>query len=211
MSLSTQRLQALYTRRAPVYDYELMAVAPLREEAIQALELSPGETVLDIGTGTGLSLPGLAQRVGDGGRIIGIEPCEAMMAQARRRVAAAPWHTAVDLLDSAVEEAPLDAALAARGADAALFFFTHDALQQPLGLDRVLKALKPGARVVAAGLVWAAPWWPLSNLFVWSAALHSIEHLDRLDQPWHDLSPRLASAEVERRWLESVYLLKGRV
>lgn len=211
MSLTTQRLQALYTRRAAVYDYELMPVAPLREEAIHALALSPGETVLDIGTGTGLSLPGLAQAVGDSGRIIGVEPCEAMMAQARRRIEAGPWRTPVDLLDCAVEDAALESLLPVASADAALFFFTHDALQQPRGLDRVFRALKPGARVVAAGLVWASPWWPLSNLFVWGAATHSIASPQRLDAPWHDLPPRLASAEVERRWLESAYLLTGRV
>ncbi|WAC74667.1 methyltransferase domain-containing protein [Roseateles sp. SL47] len=209
MSLSTERLQALYTRRASVYDYELMAVAPLRQEAIRALSLQPGQTVLDVGAGTGLSLPGMVAGVGEAGRVVAIEPCAAMMAQARGRAVAAGWHTTVDFVDSTVEDAPLETLLRPASADAALFFFTHDALQQPLGLTRVLQALKPGARVVAAGLVWAAPWWPLSNLFVWGAALHSIVSPERLDVPWHDLAPRLASAEVERRWLESAYLLRG--
>ncbi|SEK68262.1 Protein-L-isoaspartate(D-aspartate) O-methyltransferase (PCMT) [Roseateles sp. YR242] len=209
MSLSIERLQALYTRRAAVYDYELMPVAPLRREAIAALELAPGQTVLDVGGGTGLSLPALTQAVGERGRVIAIEPCTAMMSQARRRAAVAAWRTPIDFVDSTVEEAPLETLVAPGSADAALFFFTHDALQQPLGLSRVLGALKPGARVVAAGLVWAAPWWPLSNLFVMGAAMHSIISPQRLDCPWHDLAPRLASAEVERRWLGSAYLLKG--
>jgi len=44
-----QALNALYGRRAAIYDYELMPVAPLRREAIAALALEPGQTVLDIG------------------------------------------------------------------------------------------------------------------------------------------------------------------
>lgn len=202
--------QALYTRRAPIYDLELMPVAPLRREAIDALDLRPGQTVLDIGCGTGLSLPGLSAGVGPGGRIVGVDACEAMLSRARQRLVSQRLLPRIDLIESTAEKAPLDELLAPASADAALFFFTHDVLQQPEALSMAMRALKPGARVVAAGLVWAPPWWPLSNLFVMGAAMHSILTPERLDCPWHDLLPRLAESDVERRWLASAYLLRGR-
>ncbi|UXH77860.1 class I SAM-dependent methyltransferase [Roseateles amylovorans] len=205
-----QALSALYARRAPIYDLELLPVAPLRREAIAALALEPGQTVLDVGCGTGLSLPDLAQGVGPQGRIVAIEPCDAMMARARRRVAELQHAPRMHWIETPAESASLDTWLPPASADAALFFFTHDVLQQPQALAQAMRALKPGARVVAAGLVWASPWWPMSNLFVLGAAMHSIVCAERLDCPWHDLTPRLSAWEVERRWLESAYVLTGR-
>lgn len=204
-------LQTLYARRAPVYDLELLPLAPLRREAIAALQLRPGQTVLDLGCGTGLSLPGLAEAVGPQGRIVAVEPCPEMLERARQRVPASGrthWPR-VDFIATPAEDAPLDQLLTAHSADAALFFFTHDLLQQPAALRHAMQALKPGAKVVAAGLVWAAPWWPLSNLMVMAAALHSIASPAHLDAPWHDLAPRLSHWTLERRCLEAVYLLRG--
>lgn len=205
-----QALNALYGRRAAVYDYELMPVAPLRREAIAALALRPGETVLDIGAGTGLSLPGLCEAVGPNGRVIAVEPCEAMMRQARQRSRADHLGAPVDFLAAAAQDAPYEAVLGERRADAALFFFTHDVLQSIAALERALAVLKPGGRVVAAGLAWAPPWLPLSNLFVLGAAVHSVTRMDGLDCPWRQLEARMKEAEVERRWLASAYLLRGR-
>jgi demethylmenaquinone methyltransferase/2-methoxy-6-polyprenyl-1,4-benzoquinol methylase len=49
------------------------------------LNLQPGETVLDLGCGTGLSLPGLSKAVGTSGQVIALDATAAMLQRARRR------------------------------------------------------------------------------------------------------------------------------
>lgn len=197
-----QHSQALYAQRAPVYDLELAALAGLRKEAVAQLALKPGDTVLDLGCGTGLSLPLLLQAVGPTGQVIGLEPCKAMLAQARVRCGEAPGLTLI--------EAAAEAASWPVKADAALLFFTHDLQQSPEALRRLQAALKPGARVVAAGLVWAPPWQWLGNAFVWGAAWHSLCCFEALHAPWQGLLTLLADYRLERRSLETMYLLSGR-
>jgi arsenite methyltransferase len=52
--------------------------------AVEALEVTGGETVADIGFGGGLGLDLLLDRVGDDGRIHGVEPSVDMVDRARR-------------------------------------------------------------------------------------------------------------------------------
>lgn len=51
--------------------------------------IQPGETVLDLGSGAGFDALLAARRVGAGGRVIGVDMTPAMIAKARRNVAAA--------------------------------------------------------------------------------------------------------------------------
>ncbi len=62
-----------------------------RRKAVQALWLRSGDTVVEIGCGTGLNFPLLEQVIGPQGRIIGIDLTDAMLAQAQRRVQAYGW------------------------------------------------------------------------------------------------------------------------
>lgn len=73
-----------YRLAAPVYDliFERMNRG-LRTRALKLLPPSPGQTVLDIGCGTGLHLALYQQR---GCTIFGIDPSAAMLRQARRRL-----------------------------------------------------------------------------------------------------------------------------
>jgi SAM-dependent methyltransferase len=199
------RSRAQYRRRADRYDLELAAFEPVRAEAIALLDLRPGDTVLDVGCGTGLSFAGLVQRVGPEGRIVGIEPSPEMLAHARERAAREGLH-GIELIEAGAADAPLHGQ-----ADAALFHFTHDVLQEPAALDHLLAHLRRGAHVVAAGLQWAPAWCLPVNLFVFGAALYSVSCLDGLAAPWKLLGERLRSVQVSSRAGGGVYIASGRV
>ena len=194
-----------YRGRAARYDLELLAFEPVRREAIAALDLRPGDTVLDVGCGTGLSFGPLLERVGPEGRVIGIDPSPEMLALARRRVQRHSW-SGVALLEAAAADAPLQGR-----ADAALFHFTHDVLRDPQALDHVLAHLKSGAPVVACGLQWAPPWNVAANAFVLGAALYSVPSMDGLAQPWTMLARRLRDLQLRTRGLGGIFIASGRV
>ena len=180
---------AQYRRRAAVYDLELAPFEPLRLAAIAELGLRAGQTVVDVGCGTGLSFGLLEAGVGPGGAIVGIEQAPEMMAQAGARVTRMGWHNVC------LHGAPVERFVRARGAelaDAALLHFTQ---------------LRPGARVVAAGLKWAGvPWaWPL-DLFVGAAALHSVTSMEGLDAPWSVLAERVTGLRVQTMLFGTLYI-----
>lgn len=195
-----------YRRRAGVYDLELALFEPIRREAVAMLRLRPGETVLDAGCGTGLSLPLLRAAVGPSGQVVGIEQSPEMLAQARRRVARHRWRN-VELVESPAESAPWPPGV--RPADAAIFHFTHDLLQRPEAVAHVLALLAPGARIVASGLCWAPRWALAVNAAVLLAALRSTTTQAGLQRPWAGLERQGAALRVERRLLGAVYLAAG--
>lgn len=198
-----QAALAQYRRRANVYDTELVPFEPIRDDAIAALHLVPGDRVLDVGCGTGLSFAKLRARIGRAGSIVGIEQCPEMLAQARERAEKSHWDN-VDLVLAPAATAKVEGL-----ADAALFHFTHDVLRDEASLANVFAHLKPGARVAAAGLQWAPPWaWP-TNGFVMLAALYSTTSLEGLGHPWSRLAARLANFRVQQALLGGIYVASG--
>jgi ubiquinone/menaquinone biosynthesis C-methylase UbiE len=93
-----ERLIETYRRKAAHYDVT-SRLAPVpgypqhaqRLRAVGALHLHPGATVLDLACGTGLNFPLLERAIGPGGRIVGVDLTDAMLALARRRVEAHDW------------------------------------------------------------------------------------------------------------------------
>jgi SAM-dependent methyltransferase len=196
---------ALYRQRACVYDMELMPFEPLRYDAVAQLALQPGDTVLDVGCGTGLSFALLQQAIGPQGRIIGIEQCPDMLERAAQRAQTNSWNN-VTLIQSPAAQADIPGV-----ADAALLHFTHDIMRHPAALTHLLDHLRPGARIVATGLKWAEPWlWPV-NMFVLSAALYSVSSLEGMAQPWTLLAELVDNLDVRPTLMGGAYMASGDV
>ncbi|NOY25127.1 MAG: methyltransferase domain-containing protein [Oligoflexia bacterium] len=88
----------VYGRRAAHYDLTSKLYYGIgfreiayRHRAVRALQLAPGDTVVEIGCGTGQNLAQLQTEVGPMGHIIGVDLTDAMLDQARLRVARNGW------------------------------------------------------------------------------------------------------------------------
>lgn len=85
MKATNTQLQRFYRWNAPIYDLTRWVILRHRQLAVAALELEAGDTVLELGCGTGLNFGLLRRQVGLTGTIIGVDLSEAMLKHARRR------------------------------------------------------------------------------------------------------------------------------
>jgi SAM-dependent methyltransferase len=74
---------------------------------VDHLELQPGETVLDLGSGGGLDVFLAAKQVGPTGHVIGVDMTPAMLERARQN-AARSGHSNVDFREGRLEALPVD-------------------------------------------------------------------------------------------------------
>ena len=169
---------AAYARRASEYAQDTRFFQYWRDELVRALPLRSGDTVVDVGCGSGLCLAGLRAKVGPTGHVVGVEEAAAMVALARAEVQRGGWRE-VTLLCEPAERFTLPSP-----ADAALFCAVHDVLVSPSALDNVFGQLRPGGWVVAGGGKWPPAWnLPLTAVV---AALHGpyVRDMAGFDRPW---------------------------
>jgi ubiquinone/menaquinone biosynthesis C-methylase UbiE len=166
----------------------------LRRKAVDRLALKRGDTVLEVGCGTGRNLRLLREAVGSTGEVVGVDASSGMLERARclvsknRRDNARLIHhdAATFMLDTDV--------------DGVLFSLSYSVLpDRDAVLDNVWGMMRPGARMVVmdAGL-------PANGL---GRALTAFGELvarifpgDPYSRPWEDLtrlSPRVATERLQ--------------
>jgi trans-aconitate methyltransferase len=200
---ATGLVSEAYRSQAGDYDQRTDAFRHWRELLVQQLPIRRGDTVLDVGCGTGLCLPKLQHKLGPTGAIIGIDASEQMLQVAADRIAAHGWDN-VRLIAAPVATAQIDAT-----ADAAVFCAVHDVMQCPAALVNVFEHLRPGAPVAAAGGKWLALWmWPLR---AWVTALHApfITDFTGFDRPWRQLAGYVPDLRVHEFAFGAGYLALG--
>lgn len=207
-----QRLVGIYRQRAAHYDwlsrlYYLIGFryTGYRKKAVATLGLQAGDTVVEIGCGTGANFSLLQQVIGPTGKIIGVDLTDAMLAQARQRVKQAGWQN-VELVRS----------------DAVAYRFPQDvdgiistyALTLSANYEQVIangaQALKAGRRWVLldfkAPKAWP-PWLVKIGMFFIRPFGGSLEMVDR--HPW-ELFPRyLENVHLQNLYLGIAYIVSG--
>lgn len=98
MALSKDAVRDLYRERADNYDiaanlYYLVGFREVkyRKMAMSALHLQSGDSVIELGCGTGLNFSYILKSIGSSGQLVGVDLTDAMLEQARGRIKKNGW------------------------------------------------------------------------------------------------------------------------
>lgn len=189
------RIARTYSTLEPLY----LVFPPARRRAVAALGLKPGDTVLEMGAGSGRNFPYLVDAVGPSGTVVGVDASPGMLAEARRLIERHGWSN-VHLLEQDAAQLEID-----RDVDGVLFSLSYSAMPEPRpALARAWERLRPSSRVVVmdAGLTQGGPWRlvaPIARLLVKYAPG------DAYSDPWSDLA-RYGPVETKRFLLGFFYI-----
>jgi SAM-dependent methyltransferase len=120
---------------------------------IDLLELKPGETALDLGSGAGVDAFLAAEKVGPGGRVIGVDMTPQMLERARKNAASA-GHENVEFREGRLEKLPVDDGSVDAVTSNCVINLVPDKAAVFAEIARVLKA---GGRMVVSDIVLDAP------------------------------------------------------
>ena len=146
-----ERVPRIYTRLAPVYEAWARATeSKARRRVLELASVRPGEDVLEVATGTGVQLVRLAD-ANRGGRTVGVEISDGMLAQTRRRLERAELGGDVEVIQGSALELPL----ADESFDLIVNGFMLDLLLRddiPRALAEFERVLRPGGRIVLSNM-----------------------------------------------------------
>jgi len=212
MALDKNLIAGLYHKRAKHYDfsanlYYLLGIREFayREIAVESLKLKHGDTVVEIGCGTGLNFRFLRDRVGPEGKIIGVDLTPEMLSAAKKRIEHNRW-TNIELVrcDAGAYSFP-------EHVDGIISTFAITLIPE---YDRIIKkgakVLSPGKRLVVLDFKMPDSWpmW-LIKFFVIITRPFGVT-LDLTDRhPWESIERYLVLKEFKSFYFGGIYVAAG--
>jgi ubiquinone/menaquinone biosynthesis C-methylase UbiE len=212
MALNKKQIAGLYRKRAGHYDwsanfYYLIGIREFayRRIAVEALKLGTGDTVVEIGCGTGLNFKILRNCVGSEGKIIGVDLTAEMLSAAKRRIERNQW-TNIELV-----QCDADAYTFPEHVDGIISTFAITLVE---AYDKIIKrgaaALAPGKRLVVLDFKMPANWpmW-LVKFFVILTCPFGVT-LDLADRhPWESIGRYLDLKALKSFYFGAIYVAAG--
>jgi len=169
-----------------------------RRRAVQALGLRPGGSVVEIACGTGLNFPLIEREIGPGGRIVGVDLTDAMLAHAQERIEMNGWSN-ISLVHADASEFEFPT-----GVDAILATYPHSLLPESG------KVIAHGAAALSAGGRWVVldlkipdntPRW-LTQLGIATVGRSTSLEEWIVHRPWEAIRVAMRDTLVDLSWTE---------
>lgn len=198
-SATDSTVQRFYHFHAPIYDLTRPFFLFGRGRAADALKLSPGDSVLEIGCGTGLNFPLLMARVGaQQGQLTGVDFSADMLRRAQKRITASGWPHA-SLIQADASELNLPGRF-----DAVIFGYSLTMISRwREAMARAVEHLKVGGRLVVLDFDGFHGWsWLKPAILKWL-----ISHEVDTSRPYAEAMAQLTRESSFRSYLGGYYFV----
>jgi demethylmenaquinone methyltransferase/2-methoxy-6-polyprenyl-1,4-benzoquinol methylase len=202
----------VYQKRAGIYEAAVYGcyllgfpIGRYRRLVLEALSPQPNDTIIEIGCGTGMNFPLLEERLGPGGRIIGVDMSEAMLKRAQGRIENAGWEN-VELVCASAADYRFP-----EGVDGiiATGVLTYEPDYDGV-IERGTRALSSGKRWVVFDYKMPSGWFRhFVPLFVWIFRPFGISRALFERTPWESIKLHLRKPEIEEFYFGLIFIASG--
>jgi ubiquinone/menaquinone biosynthesis C-methylase UbiE len=213
VAFDKEQLRRLYRRRAGGYDRAMwlfrlagFRVDHYRRSTVGSLGLRPGDTVVELGCGTGLNFSLLRQAVGEEGTLVGVDLTDAMLEVAETRVREEGWNNVRLVQSDLADYRPPEGIAGALSTFAITLVPEYDEV-----VGRVAGALCPAGRLAILDFKEPEGWprW-LVRLAAWANRPFGVT-LDLAERhPWESVGRHLTEVERRELYFGAVYLSVGK-
>lgn len=209
--MRTEAKDPLYARylvylTRPFPDFDFSFIKPVRQKAVNLLNLKPGDRVLDAGCGSGGSFQYLRQSVGPPGEVVGIEISPQTTTNTRKRIAKNKWEN-IHVIEADARKVNLTGKF-----DGLLMFAAPDVFASEEALSNIFPYLKENARVAIFGAKISNRrfGWLLNGLLRMAVARLSFTSTPKMEsEPWTILQKRLVKINIEELFFGWMFIASG--
>ncbi len=188
----------------PNFDFSF--IKPVRQKAVELLNLKSGDRFLDVGCGSGGSFPYLVRAVSPTGEVIGVEISPESAGSARKRASTNDWEN-VQVIESDALDIHLTDSF-----DGLLMFAAADIYASKQALENILPYLRENARVVAFGAKLSYHrFGRLLNPILKTLFKLSFATTPKPDyEPWQVIAKYVEGLEIKEYFFGLMFLCSGR-